>query len=595
MLVYGDAVDMLAVHDEFARIGAALTASATEPAGERRASRLLDLFVDAGALAQGLIDVDFARAGHDRTTPGSERLGAWLIALARLILPPTAPDRPGQPEASRSALRATVALAEQPWPRTVAAKRAEGFAHYALFPEAYAVAATEVDRTAGPPTVIGLRSIGLPLAAVVAAATGAATFLSVRPIGPPFDRRLALALDLERQMVGHPAAPVLVVDEGPGLSGSSFGAVADRLEALGVDRRRVVFLPGHAGEPGPEASPRHRRRWAGTRRLVCDFDRLFLGPDRRLEVIAAAALGRPARLVADLSGGGWRGHLPGRAAVVADPARERRKLLFETADGPVLAKFGGLGRPALAAAARQSRLAEAGFVPPVLGRADGFVFDRWCADARPLDPFGPDRPRFLARLGDYLGFRAAAFPAPDAVGASLATLAEMLRINAAGGLGLDCDRRAAATALEPRVRPVHTDGRLHAREWLCLPDGRILKTDAVDHDRSHDLIGPQDIAWDVAGATVEFALIPTEIDALAARIAAVAGRPVDRDVVAFLAPCYAAFQLGLSTFARAAAGSDPAELARIEAEISRYGKVLAAIAGVRGSPADREQASHLSR
>jgi hypothetical protein len=52
------------------------------------------------------------------------------------------------------------------------------------------------------------------------------------------------------------------------------------------------------------------------------------------------------------------------------------------------------------------------------------------------------------------------------------------------------------------------------------------------------------VAWNVAGAIVEFALDDDETDALLAALAR-RGCPVDRDLLAFLRPCYLAQQVGL--------------------------------------------------
>ena len=79
----------------------------------------------------------------------------------------------------------------------------------------------------------------------------------------------------------------------------------------------------------------------------------------------------------------------------------------------------------------------------------------------------------------------------------------------------------------PDLAPVRIDGRLHAWEWLVLADGSLLKTDAIDQAAGHDLIGCQDIAWDVAGAAVEFALSSAATEAHRGAVAAEAGRPVD--------------------------------------------------------------------
>jgi hypothetical protein len=120
------------------------------------------------------------------------------------------------------------------------------------------------------------------------------------------------------------------------------------------------------------------------------------------------------------------------------------------------------------------------------------------------------------------------------------------------------------------VRPAAIDGRLQPWEWLLMPDGRILKSDAVDHHCAHDLIGSQDIAWDVAGAAVEFSLDASEREALRESVAAAAGCAVDPALVAFYEPCYLAFQLGSFTMAAQALSGWPEEAARLGEQANRY-------------------------
>ena len=82
----------------------------------------------------------------------------------------------------------------------------------------------------------------------------AAAWRSIRPrseVGP--DRNMC-PLNTETRFA--------IVDEGPGLSGSSFGCVADWLEDNGVAPERIHVFPGHDGPLGPAASARHRDRWA---------------------------------------------------------------------------------------------------------------------------------------------------------------------------------------------------------------------------------------------------------------------------------------------------------------------------------------------
>src|SRR3954453_21950736 len=67
-------------------------------------------------------------------------------------------------------------------------------------------------------------------------------------------------------------------------------------------------------------------------------------------------------------------------------------------------------------------------------------------------------------------------------------------------------------------RHVLTDNRMHAWEWLVTPEGRILKADALDHHRGNDLVGPQDVAWDLAGAAVELELDEDGLERLSASL-----------------------------------------------------------------------------
>ena len=96
---------------------------------------------------------------------------------------------------------------------------------------------------------------------------------------------------------------------------------------------------------------------------------------------------------------------------------------------------------------------------------------------------------------------------------------------------------------EAGVRRVRTDNRLHAWEWLAT-GRRVMKIDAVDHCEAHDMVGCQDIAWDVAGSIAEHALDGGETAFLCNRIEA-GGAQVDRELAAALLPCYLAFQLGM--------------------------------------------------
>src|SRR5205814_7722381 len=88
--------------------------------------------------------------------------------------------------------------------------------------------------------IVGIRSIGTTLTAVVRAAACArgvdADRITVRPQGDPYNRELAFStpeLRWVRDRAGR-GAVFLVVDEGPGRSGSSFLTTAEALERVGV-------------------------------------------------------------------------------------------------------------------------------------------------------------------------------------------------------------------------------------------------------------------------------------------------------------------------------------------------------------------------
>ncbi|WP_458095686.1 hypothetical protein [Roseomonas sp. WA12] len=576
MIVYGDVPRRADPHAVLDALETSLRSLSQRPLGLERHAALVSALIEAGELAQGLADVDFAARGLDAASPAADAAMALLTRIAEAVHLSWASgftDVPPLPEAEVAALKAC------PLPPSIQPRRAEGFAHYALYPEAYAEAAAALPP--GPLRVIGLRSIGTALSAMVAAARGAPVPRSLRPTGHPFRRELALDPALAASLLDDPTAHYAVVDEGPGLSGSSFGAAMDFLQARGVGLHRIHLLPGHGGEPGPEAGEAARARWAAVSRHPALFDEL----PTHLGRWAAERLGLATAPLQEISAGAWRSQ---RFTTEGEwppihPYLERRKFLHRTAQVWLL-KFAGLGAHGEAAASRARQLHAAGFTPEPAGLLHGFLAERWMEDSRPLDPNRIDRTALVAHLGRYLGFRAREMPAGPETGASAAALLEMARTNSREAL----DERAAARldhwqdqlpALDAAMRRAWTDNRLHPWEWLVLPDGRLLKADAVDHAAAHDLIGCQDIAWDVAGAVAELSFSEEERDALLTALARETGRPVNPALLGFLTPCYLAFQLGLHSMAADAASWNAPEAARARAAAERYAGDLRRVLG----------------
>ena len=490
-------------------------------------------------LGQGVLDSAFAREGHDRLDATAAALDAVLRRLAAAVIDSWSS---GAMPAPTAIARSIAELAALPLPEQVEVKDAEGYAYYALYPESYAMAARELGSVS--PTVIGLRSIGLGLGAIVAASTRASLSLSLRPIGHPFARQLALADSLRDMLVERRGGLFAVVDEGPGLSGSSFAAVTDMLDRLGVERRRIHFFPSHANPPGGAATQETIARWHMAPKHVTAFEELAIDtPERRHRLASWVEdlTGPGLAPLLDIGAGRWRELSTAVVARPASPQRERRKYLLRSENGVFLLRFAGLGSRGRSSLRRARILARSGFTVEPLGLRHGFLVEPWQEDAAAFAP--NDRPGGLvADLADYLAFRAQNLPAPSWSGTTLAQLDDMRRHNIRALLP---SRAHAAwlTAVPPEslVTRVETDNRMHIWEWLRRPDGRIIKTDAIDHCDAHDLIGCQDIGWDVVGARIEFDLSDDEFGDLCARLRA-RGCLLAPPLLEFYESCYLAFQ-----------------------------------------------------
>jgi hypothetical protein len=542
VLVYGDHVETISVAAGLARASGTVEALAVQPPGLARHQVLVEEFIAFASLVQALVDWKCAVRGHDEVSAMEAALLARLRRFGQAI---DCSWRSGFREQAAPEF-AFEFLDEMAVPESVTVKRSEGYAFYALYPETYLEAARTLPAGC---IVIGLRSIGTGLAALVAAACGAETVFTVRPGGPPFARAVRAGPKLEARVRANLDRQFVIVDEGPGLSGSSFGGVADWLEGLGLVPERIAFMPSHAGDLGPEAAPAHRLRWARAEKRVCSFDALFTAADAPapLHLWFRDITGDLAEPPLDLSGGGWA---EGRAGIPTSPSREARKFLLRGSEGAFLLKFAGLDSAAQAKFGRARALYEAGFCAEPLAMRYGFILERWidgaAADAVPVQP-----------LIDYLAFRRDSFPA-ETPGASLAELLEMAAHNireaapdTAFGFAARWNEDRLRT-LQAAVRPVHVDARLHRWEWLC-GQGRILKTDALDHAQAHDLVGCQDILWDVAGAIAEHEAAAEAEGAFAS--AFTGGDPVRVELLVLMKLCYLAFQLGWWSFSGTAEGA----------------------------------------
>jgi hypothetical protein len=429
-------------------------------------------------------------------------------------------------------------------PESLTISRPEGFAYYGLHPLDYAEAVERIPYANRDLAVLGIRSIGTTLSAVVTAAArrrtqGRAQRITVRPCGHPFDRVLHLT-PRDRQWIenAHRAeAHFVVVDEGPGLSGSSFLAVAEALVRVGVPENRITLLGSTVPDLNALRAPDAATRWAR-------FHLLTVTSGQR----------KPGEASLWLGGGKWRALFAGATPWHASwTCFERQKYLSQ--DGRHLFKFEGLSPYGDEVLQRGRALARAGFSPSVSRAEDGFLDYDWLEGAR-VHPQKVTASE-LERLAEYCAWRAAAFGCPSAT-----PLETMLLTNLQEEFG---EGVHSPSTMEYR-RVAVVDGRMHPHEWRLARDRRLMKLDSTTHGDDHFFPGPADIAWDLAGAIVEWNLNRPAAEYMIARYALLTGDDPRPRLPAYL-PAYAMFRLGYCRMAaESMRGSEEAARFRREAE-----------------------------
>jgi hypothetical protein len=217
-------------------------------------------------------------------------------------------------------------------PPTLFISPPEGFAYYAL-PLDFAGSAATLAKPGTSYAVVGIRSIGTTLSAVVTAALKArgayAERITVRPTGHPYNRVTQLKEEERRWVECHLSLgdKFLIVDEGPGLSGSSFLSLGEVLWQAGVARECVTLLGSR--EPEVKALRAHDAvsRWsrfawrrAQGEAFRCMREFLYVG------------------------GGIWRAHLLKGQPDWPASWTQMERLKFVSPDRKWFVKFEGLGR-----------------------------------------------------------------------------------------------------------------------------------------------------------------------------------------------------------------------------------------------------------
>ena len=362
------------------------------------------IFIDFGELEAGLADSIFPV--HDGIHPLAATLRRGAVAVAHALLGSWHQDGRRTHRALLAFKQALDVLVITGLPDRVTLRVSEGYAYYALHPETYALAAGRfaAERRPHKAVCLGIRSIGTSLSGVVAAALEERGISiethTVRPHGHPFDRQISLDDDLARVLRTQPGeCHFAVVDEGPGLSGSSFTSVVRALHEMRVDHRRIALFPSWTPDPTMLRSVEARQVWSLCRSYTASTEDAGFGLDQ--------TAGGDSCL--DFSAGRWRHHVLGaneREWPAVQPQHEVPKALI--GDRGSIVRFAGLGEVREAKRARADRLAGAGFGAPPGSLDRGYLTLSFISGT-------PCRASATAglvdRIADHLAFVVRAFPA----------------------------------------------------------------------------------------------------------------------------------------------------------------------------------------
>jgi len=444
------------------------------------------------------------------------------------------------------------ALSSASLPRSLTVSLAEGFAYYALHPLDYVEALIREDEA--PPTamVVGIRSIGTTLSAVVRAHLSSRNIkcdrFTVRPVGQPFDRRVELDARKTQAVARAIAegATFYVVDEGPGLSGSSFLATAEALLREGVSSSKIILICSNQADFNALLAANAAQRW------------------QRFRTIQAKAGSHLPRDATTFFGGGlWRERCFATKEEWPASWLQMERLKFLSHDQRELFRFDGLGSYGSEVRQRYLKVAEGGYGPSCENAGNGFTCFPMVKGVTGREV----TPALVRRAAEYCAFRSRELQADVD---SNAVLEEMARINLERELGCAIGDEFCLET----VRPVIPDGKMMLHEWLKPEEGAPwLKLDSAAHGDDHFFPGATDIAWDIAGTIIEWQMDASAADEFLNFYERAANDRIRARLRSYRI-AYGAFRMGYSKMA-AAAMSGQEEQTRLLRDYEFYKERLA--------------------
>ncbi len=237
---------------------------------------------------------------------------------------------------------------------------------------------------------------------------------------------------------------------------------------------------------------------------------------------------------------------------------------FRSADGERTFEYHGLGRYGRDVRQRIDALAWAGFTVPALRAANGFSRTNLHLAGCRLSKCDLGE-TVINRMAEYVAVRAKVCAvSQDAV--HIHELESMAQFNFQQSTG-----RELPTDFSLSVRrPVIADAQMMPHTWLkTFKRGSLLKLDCGTHGDNHFFPGPVDIAWDIAGAIVEWEMSDGHRRLFLARYNDLSKEDVSQRLDPYIT-AYAAFRNGYCRMAASAMAHDPAEQARLLRDAERY-------------------------
>jgi hypothetical protein len=425
----------------------------------------------------------------------------------------------------------------------------EGFTYYALHPLDFARIVARIPDEPKTCALIGIRSIGTTLSAMCAAALKSAgrevSRITVRPTGHPYSRQTEFTTQQIRWIDEQLAtvAQFLIVDEGPGRSGSTFLSVAEALIRAGVPNQRITILGSRQPDPESLCANNAAARWN-----VFRFIPTAPSANARFEGYTY------------VGGGDWRKFVFSDVAYWPGSWTQMERLKFLSPDEKCFIKFEGMGAHGCEVRDHAFVLADAGFSPQATGAGGGFLeYERLKGRVQHVQDISSS---LLERIAQYCAFRVSNFPAPNSASAELA---QMLEFNLRQEFGVEFPVPEGAFATST---PVFADGRMQPYEWIAKNNGTLLKTDAISHGDDHFFPGPCDIAWDLAGTAVEWRLDRHARDYLLMQFRLLAVMDVGSQLPLYML-AYSVFRMGFCKMAMSTVRGSAEEL-RLQSAYSRY-------------------------